>query len=416
MSKVKNFLNDFFNNNGVLKIISFLVAFAFWFIVVGLESPEISKEFRNISVSSEFNGHVAQNNNLILASPVNLNVNVTLRGNRAEIASVKKDSITAKIDFSSVTGAGEYTLPIRIEYDNQLLTLEKVSVTEIDVKIDNKISKSVDITVSPVGTIADDYILDSVKTSPSSILITGPESIVNSIAQVKTQVDVSGLNSSVKKNLPFVLYDAEGKEISNAFLSFDTNQVLVDVNIFKTKEVDLAFNLYNSHGGNDASFINKVISPEKVVISGEESVVSLISSITLGRIDASEIPEDGYTASFAIPLPNGVKLENEEASSATVSLSYANDVTTKDFTFSVSSENIAAPAGKTATTSQKSVTVTLRGKTSDINNLSPDRITVIIDASSVMANGTSKVPVRLQIPEDINVGVLGNPTVKVSVK
>ncbi len=416
MSKVKNFLNDFFNNNGVLKIISFLVAFAFWFIVVGLESPEISKEFRNISVSSEFNGHVAQNNNLILASPVNLNVNVTLRGNRAEIASVKKDSITAKIDFSSVTGAGEYTLPIRIEYDNQLLTLEKVSVTEIDVKIDNKISKSVDITVSPVGTIADDYILDSVKTSPSSILITGPESIVNSIAQVKTQVDVSGLNSSVKKNLPFVLYDAEGKEISNAFLSFDTNQVLVDVNIFKTKEVDLAVDIYNSYGGNDASFMNAVISPQKITVLGEESTLSLISSITLLRVNAAGLTNSETVFNgLPIPLPNGIKLENSQNANASVTLSFGTDVTTKEITLPISS--IISPEGKTATTTLKNLKITLRGKASDLESLSPERLTLKVDASAfTISNGNVAAPVFIEIPEGLNVGVYGNPTVKVSVK
>ena len=78
MSKFKTFFNNFFNNNGVLKIIAFLIAFIFWFIVVGIESPEIEKEYRNIPVAVSLAGTHASESNLMLTKTINVSINVTL--------------------------------------------------------------------------------------------------------------------------------------------------------------------------------------------------------------------------------------------------------------------------------------------------------------------------------------------------
>ncbi|MBR2327165.1 MAG: hypothetical protein IKA51_00935 [Clostridia bacterium] len=415
MSKVKEFFNSFLNNNGVLKLISFIIAFIFWFIVVGIESPEIEKEYRNIPVSISLDGTVAEENNLMLTNNINATVTVTLVGERSVIASIDRSSIKASLDLSQVIGAGQYDCNIIIDCDNiEMLSNVKSNIKFLTINLDNKVSKSVDISVITNGSVAEGYILDSVKPYPTSLLVTGPESIVNSVVSAAVSLDVSDISSTAVKNLPFTLYDADGNVISSPLLSFDTNQIMVTANVYKTKEITLNYNIINTSGGNDADFITKIISPQTLLISGAEDVISRISSLDIGTLDACGVADAGFSEDIKLVLPNGVKVV-DNTSSVNVSVSY-DDVETRELSIAVTSDDIIKPDGRNVTTKTKYITVAIRGRSSDLDKLVLDDISPVIDASQQTVKGNVKIPVTFDLPEDLYIGVKGEYEIAVTIK
>ncbi len=415
MSNFKNFLNNFLNNNGVLKLIAFLIAFIFWFIVVGIESPEIEKEYRNIPVTVSLAGTVADENNLMLTKTINVSVNVTLKGERSAIANFSREDIRAYVDFSAVTVAGTYNLPVIIDYDNSALTIVKTSLSEIsNVTIDNKVSQSVDINVITNGSVADGYILDSVNTYPTSLLVTGPESIVSTIVSSSVSLDISGINNTAVKNLPFTLFDSNGNTVSSPFLSFDTDKIMVTANVYKTKEVSLSYEVYNSSGGNDASFITKIISPQTILISGTEEALSRINSVDLGSVDAANLADSGFAEDIKFTLPNGIKTV-DGTTEANVSVYYDN-IETREYKVSISADNIIAPDGRTVTTKTKSITVKIRGRASALDTLTLEEINPVIDVSDQTVKGSISVAVRFDLPENLQIGVKGEYKISVTIK
>lgn len=415
MSKFKTFFNNFFNNNGVLKIIAFLIAFIFWFIVVGIESPEIEKEYRNIPVAVSLAGTNAEESNLMLTKTINVSINVTLKGERSAIANFKREDIRAYVDFSAVTVAGTYNLPVIVDYDNSALTIVKTSLSEIsNVTVDNKISKSIDIGVLTNGSVADGYILDSVNTYPTSLLITGPESIVSTIVSSSVSLDISGINNTAVKNLPFTLYDSNGNTVTSPFLDFDTDKVMVTANVYKTKEVPLNYEIVNSSGGNDASFITKIVSPQTLLISGTEEALSRINSIDLGRVDVATLADSGFSEDIKLTLPNGIKAV-DGTTEANVSV-YYDEVETREYKVSISSENIIAPDGRTVTTKTKSITVKIRGRASALASLTLEEINPIIDVSDQTVKGSISAAVRFDLPENLQLGVKGEYKISVTIK
>lgn len=413
MKKIKSFFTGFLNNNGVLKIISFVAAFVFWFIVVGTESPDIEREYTGIPVTTAFDAS-AQDGGLILANELNVTVNAVLKGSRSEIYSFNRDKLTARVDYSGVTVAGTYVLPIVVEYDNPSLKLERTSISEVNVKIDNKVSKSIAINVSTTGNVADDCILESVKPYPSSLLVTGPESIVSSLSSASVFFSIDGESSSISKNLPYTLIDNTGSTVSSSLLSFDVPQIMVTANIFKTKDVTLTYGIYNSYGGNDDTFINKTITPSVITISGNEDIISRINTIELGKLDVATVPDSGFTEEINIALPNGVKAV-DGGLTATVTVSY-DDIVSHTFSVPIVAEDIIGAGDRRVTTNVKNIAVTLRGRQEDIERITAAEIEPVIDVSNQTVTGRVTVPVRFDIPDDLGVGVKGEYSISVTIK
>ena len=105
-------LKRFFNNSLTLKIISVLVAFVAWLIVVENMDRESYATFRDISIDMT---NVEQSISTLGLNSIKPEVefaNVSVSGVMYAVGNMSKEDITVAPDVSKVTGAGVYELPL----------------------------------------------------------------------------------------------------------------------------------------------------------------------------------------------------------------------------------------------------------------------------------------------------------------
>ena len=105
-------LKGFFNNDFSLKVISLLIAFAAWFIVVENVDRESYATFRDVPIDMTNVEDSISTLGLNSITPDVEYATVNVSGVMYAVGNMTKDNITIVPDVSKVTGAGVYELPL----------------------------------------------------------------------------------------------------------------------------------------------------------------------------------------------------------------------------------------------------------------------------------------------------------------
>lgn len=406
-------IRKIFDNKIFWLVLSFLISFSLWFYVNGVYNPQDTKDFSAIPVTVTFDGSIPQQNNLAILKSEDLTVDVKLEGSRVALANLSKDEISARVDLSSVTVAGDYDLPITITLPGTSLLISEQSVSSIKMSFDKLDRKQVEAKIVTDGQVKNGYWLGEIAASPGSMKVEGPASLLAKVENYLIEVDVTGLSSvkTLRQNVVYI--DAAGNVIDGQYLTGEFSSVSVNIPVYYIKEVPLVVTGLNKSGGTDNTMFQYTVKPETVRIAGPEADLELLNQIVVDTVDTSRIEYyESYTQTLTVPT--GVKLLDEVESvqiTATIEDSVIRRFTLQEF----SVENVAD--GVTATVQDKMLTVRLRGLSDDIMSISASDIRAVVDMSSFTATvGTVSVPVTFTVTEGKQVGVIGKYTVTVTIQ
>lgn len=393
-------------------VLSFLISFSLWFYVNGVYNPQDTKDYTNIPVTVAFDGSIPQQNNLAILKSEDLKVDIKLEGSRVALANLAKDEITARVDLSSVTVAGDYDLPITVTLPGTNLLISNQSVSSIKMSFDRLDRKQVEAKIVTDGKVKDGYWLGEITASPSSMKVEGPASLLAKVENYRIEVDVTGL-STVKTMRQNVVYiDADGDVVDGKYLTGEFSSVSVNIPVYYIKEVPLVVTGLNKSGGTDATMFNYKVTPASVRVAGPESEMQLLNQIVVDTVDTSKIEyHENYTKELTVPT--GFKLLDEvESVSVVVNMedSVVRRITLREFAL----ENVDATQVQVQ---DQALTVRIRGLSDDIMSITDADIRAVVDVSSFTdARGTVSVPVTFTVAEGKNVGVVGKYTVTVKIQ
>ncbi len=412
MKKTFKKLSLIFRSNKFLMIISLVASIVLWFYVVGVYSPQTTLLFKEIPLAINIADSVPESNNLIIVKNKPIVVNVDVEGERSSLAFLQKSDIKIKLNLNSITKAGNYDIPIEVEIPNT--DLKAISITPKEVNLDfyNKATNSVEVKVNVNGTVKEGYLVDTPKAYPSSISLIGPEDKIKQIKNVFSQIDVTDASETLVKKTDFIYINDKGEQIDGEGIIPEVEQITVTASILKTKTVPLTVDIINSSGGANSKFINVSIVPLSIIIAGTPEIIDATNSIDIGTIDAVDINKDGKILELDIISPNGIKTFDVVAK-AVVTLSYSEIVTKSFYVENFSFANLIA--GKNAVPVSSSIKVTLIGIPSDINALSEENLTAVVDMTEFTATGKIRFNLTFQLPADMKVGVLGKYTALIKV-
>ncbi len=410
---IKSIPSKFRNNIG-LKLLSLLLAFILWLLVVAYYNPETTNLIKDIPITINYDDAILEQQGLILVTVPDEMVDVQIEGRREILALISKDKVSARIDISSVTKAGEYDLPVVIGIDGQTVTTLSQSVNTLTLKFEKAVKSQFTVDAITNGKVEKGYFLEKVA-NPTVVTVTGPESVVSKIATIQALVSQEKFAESGVYDATIHYLDATGNILDDAFLSLDAESVKVNVNIFVEKVVPLTLELINSSGGNDGSYLIPKITPETITIAGSEDALAQINSISLGTLDVAEITKN-YSEKKVPILPNGIK--NQDAlENASVDISFEN-IISKKFELSsdkVKVENVAK--GNKIQLPDGKISVMVRGNAADVEKMTAGDITLYIDCKNQsLSKGTQRMTVYCGFSEDYKVGAVGKYelTIKVS--
>ncbi len=414
-TKLLNRIKKIVNSNIFLLVISFVCAWALWFYVNGYYNPNDKTDFDDIPVTIAMEGSIPDQNGLTILSKDDVNVDIRVSGPRIYLANLKKDSISVTVDLDSVTGPGNYSLPIKINLPNSdKLTIANQSASKMNISFDIKDQKTVPVEIQTMGVPVEGYMIGNITPSPSSVTIVGPKQILDTVDSIPIEVDISTLTSGITLRPQVIITDRNGSVVGSN-VSSDFDMVSVNVPVYKIKEIPLSVALVNNIGGSDEAVVSYEINPSSIRVAGNESDLQEYNQLILGTIDTSRYDNDA-SVSFDLVSPSGLTII-DEVKSVSVKLTYGT-YHTKSFEIPAASVVLNnLPDGIKATVSEP-ITVKLRGVPNVVDAINVEDITANIDMGTVTAtNGTVTQPVTFTFKNDVGnkVGVHGKYTAAVNI-
>lgn len=411
-------LKRLFNNSLTLKIISVLIAFVAWLIVIENVDRESYATFRDISIDMT---NVEESISTLGLNSVIHDVelaNVSVNGVMYAVGNLTKDDISVAPDVSKVTGAGVYELPLvgTIRNANGEVQISSVTPSRITVRFDTLHSKTLAIESSLNGLKSEvGYLIQDELVNPAQVTVTGPEAEVNRINRCEIRTEVSEkLSETYSKKSAIVLLDKNGTEIVSDNLTMDVTEATVTIPVLKIREIPVELQFINVPDHFPLDELNFTLSSEEIAVAGIEASVDKYASILLDHIDFKQM---GPGSSYAFPVELQMGFRNvENVQSVQVTLDSEGLSSRKMDLENVHVINV--PLGYKAEPLAETLSgVELIGDTALLEALTADDIVCEVDmkSSSEIAEGQILMPVKVYDPMGRLIWAKGNYEVVVSI-
>lgn len=400
--------------------LSLAVAFGLWLYVVNTVSQQDDRTYYNVPVVMEGES-ILNEDNLMITSRSTSTVSVHLSGPRGELNKItNSNSLTVKADLSKITEPGDdialaYTVVYPSNVNGSSLTEESRNPQAIYVDVDYRRTKEIPVQVSWTGSRSEDYIYDTENAvlDNSTIMVAGPAAVVDQIDHAQIEVDLSEQVKSISQSYRYTLCDAAGEPVDAQQIVTSVEEVRLDMQIQRIKELDLVVDVVYG-GGATASNTEITLSQETLRVSGGEAVLSeLGDSFTVCTINLADVERSSTELTFPINLPEGVTNQTG-VSELTVKIRIS-DVMTKEVTI----ENfrvVNVPEGLSAEIITASLTVKVRGPADEITRLEEEDIVAEADFTNAEV-GTATYRVVVIFPEGFeDVGALKTNSVTAMVQ
>ena len=307
---MKTILLNFFNGlkkNYKTLILAFLIACVLWIVISVLVFDTIDNNIKGIIIETQPTDYMVQNN-LQIVSEITDTVDIKIQGKRYDISDLKSSDFTATVDLSTVRSAGTYNLPLLVSSKtDRNVTVIDTEPTMVTLTLDEIISKEFSVEGTADIRLSEGYYLGDITTSPEKITLTGSSSILNKITKVEARSTRHGeIAESEQTGSELLLFSSDGTPVNADGIQFSTDRVMVNIPIYKQKELPLKFSIINYPNNFDISSLKYEIQPKTLTVAAPDDTINNISELDIGTIDLSNITLNS-TSYIPIVLPEGYK-------------------------------------------------------------------------------------------------------------
>ena len=368
-------------------IVSLILSFALWFYVISVESPTYTKTYSLVPISiSQGNGALS------VYSSSGSTVDIVVSGKKSLLNQLTNDDFSVVADISGYKTAGKYNVPLSFSVPAGATKVSS-SIDSLSLYLDSRTSVQVPVTVKLVDyTIDDGYEIgeNAIEKSVEQVTVSGPGSLLSTIESARVTAALGHITSSKTLSAGFALVDAAGNEVTSPYISTDVTDVTVRIPVYLRREVP--FTVVYKYGYFNSSNAKVTIRPSTVSVRGEVEAVNMLDSIAVATIDEKTMQDGKITTS--VTAPDGITI-TDGTQTVEISVSLVG-ISTK--TLAVDNITVKNPEGAVYLPAQDNIRVTLRGPSGMLDEITPDDVEVIVDASgntSGQQNITQPAEIRI---------------------
>lgn len=308
---MKQKLKKLFLDNWGLKLISLVLAFILWFVVISIDDPVKNKTLTNIKVNL-INTEELEEKGMVwevldgtdILRTVSFDAPLSVR----EV--IEPSDIIAQADLGEITVADtvaiEFLCP---KYGGQITNISG-NISNIKLRVEEKVSKWIDIKPVLVGTVQDGCIIGNTVLEQNRLEIAGPQSKINEVTQAVVEINVAGAGpGELSAKVDIHLKDAQGNEITYANVTKNTSAIMTTVEVHATEEIPIEYQYMGipAEGYLETGLLDAT--PKTVQIAGTTGALNKISKIVIPK---TEVDITGATGNLEQVidlknyLPNGV--------------------------------------------------------------------------------------------------------------
>lgn len=283
-------------SNGLLKLLSLLIAFTLWFVVIIVDDPVSDKSFSNIEVEL-VNTELLTDKGMMYEVLDNTDIikRVSFDAPKTIRDIIQPGDIVAEADFENLTATNTVAITFSCPKYSADVTNIMGNISNVKLNIENKKKKWVNIESNITGEVADGYIIGGIYLDQNRLEIEGPESKIDMIEKAVIDVNVAGIYSNSSSRYDVKLVSAEGEVVSYKSVTSNADSVKVTVDILATKEVPVEYLAMGVPAEGYLATGKIEGNPATVVVAGTQSALKNVQSIT---IPAEEINVTGATDNY----------------------------------------------------------------------------------------------------------------------
>ncbi|MEG1361372.1 MAG: CdaR family protein [Lachnospiraceae bacterium] len=388
-------------NNIGLKLISILLAFILWLVVVNIDNPKITLTFTAAAIIE--NSSVITDNDKVFEILDDSNmVTFSVTGQRSVVEGLSASDFKVVADMNKIDLELGF-VPIDItplRYASRV-SIEK-KTTNLKVVIEDLATEQFAISANVSGEPANGFAVGQVKAEPTTVTVAGPQSVIKRIGKVVATVNIDDATSDKTQSVVPVIYDGEGKVIDTTNLSVSPGAIEVVAEILETKEIPIHVET-SGVPGDGYTYLEVKSAPMTIVVKGRRQDLKEIHDIT---IPAKDINIEGAkanvekTVDIQLYLPKGIELYDQDFANIAITV-IINKLATKEISISlneIQTENI--PEGLTPEFKQEEFKILLSGLSQEIENLTAADLQSWIDFDKTK-EGSFQLELFVKLPEGV---------------
>lgn len=397
-------------------LLSVAVAFALWYYVITVVSPDSTDTFYNIPVV--LTGETAlEERGLMITAVGDTTVDLTLSGNRSDLTQLNSSNITIKANLNTIYDPGEnirldYSVSYPGDFAQNAFAEESKSPGYITVTVEKRSNKDVPVNVVYSGSVAEDFtaLKDEQALDHAAVRISGPQSVVSQITQAVLDVSLDGRTESVMESFRYTLCDEDGEPVDSALITVSVEEVELSLPVRMVKAIPLAVKVVDGGGATEKT-TTITIDPAEIKVYGTAAALEGLDELVLGTIDLAKY-EKATEKTFDITLPEGVTnmtgLKQAQVSVQFPSLS-TKTLTVEDI------QILNIPQGLEVELTTLLLEITVRGPHGKIASLTAEDISVAVDFSGAEIGTVNRKATVTLSSEFSDCGTMGSYTVYATV-
>lgn len=384
-----------------MKILSFVIAVLIWLLVTYINDPVITRRFSDVEVTV-LNSEELEKKGYTYDIIKGETVSFTVKGNRYLVNSLTVADFEVTADLKNLSIMDAVPIEVEARHDNNRLEITKSEDTMIISK-DKGVTVSIPVNAQEKGTPQKGYALGSLVATPNLIKVKGPKSLLIEAKEIRVMIDISNATEDVTTIDRPKLYDEDGALITSKQIEFDTSEIKVDAQIWKTKDVNITLEAEGNptEGYKMTSFDYE---PKKITVAAEDEILETLQAINLGAVSVEGLSKD-YEKDIPVEelnLPDGVVATRDVSAIKVKAVIEEKKNIEKNFLEKDIDIRNNKNKYKVTFSKDNKYTVNLFGAKSEIDALDAKVLDPWVDVSG-LEPGTHNVVLHVKEPDDITV-------------
>lgn len=404
MSKI----NDLFEKDSVIRVISVLIAIFIWFLVLDKENPF---EERSLSIPLTNNAQVLRQNNLqLVGNTLPQTLDIKIKGRSNKVKAVTANDFKASIDLSDITSPGTRTIKIEPpEYHgDEDIFITAVNPSSVTLTFERIIGKQYPVNIEFTGKLPAGYELVNLEVEPSNVVLEELESSITKVDKVVAIVNLDEIGDTRELIMRGIALDANGQAIRE----FE-GQIPVIVRFDLAKRVPVVVTTRGKPA--DDCYLKDIrYSFPTARVIGKKSVLEGISKINAEPVDIT-----GRSSSFQVPLalisPADARIMQEDQDQITAEF-VIEKLTTRAINVPARQISIYGSdmsGNKVYRVTNDPIPITIKGTPEAVNAVKSTDIGLSVQVNG-FEDGRHEIPLTVKLPD--NVTLVGEYTVEIVIE
>ncbi len=385
-----------FGNYYFVFILSVLISIGIWIYMSMNAANDTTVTVSNVPIQIELSDS-AKDLGLQVFTGDDAKASVTVTGNRTILGQVTEADLIVTAAANSVSTTGNYTLPVSAAKATSTsdFQISNSTPSSVNVVVDYFKESTFQIQDSVVYYVKKDY-YGSTSMPYNQITISGPQSEVMKIKKVAARAQVNGeLTESVDATAEIVLFDENDNEIPQKLLKMSFDTLAVNINVLPEKTVPLNPVFINKPAGLEITDDMITIEPSEIILAGPKDALDNVKSVNIEAIDFTKLKNGKANFdSLSIDVIDSCKnISNTSTAKVTLDLTSMSTKQIDVEKFTV--EGLSSDYESEVTS--KTITVTVIGPKSELDSLTADQVTAVIDTKDANGKtGSVQMPVSFK--------------------